>query len=491
LQPRRPVSLDATIALLPMAGHGGAAALADQLAHALRALSPLVVLDAAACESLGVVRGLRQRQRADLQWLRLDAWLDAQHRRGRRVLLVGDAADTPWSRRAALVADRILLVADGDTAPDTSPGATPPVWQAQGAQGTAEPWQAQHWLCLTHAPALARPAGTAAWLQALAPQRHFHARLGHAGDLARLARHLAGQAIGLALSGGGARGPAHAGVFHALEDAGIPVDFVAGTSAGSLMACLFAQDEGWARCARRAIDGIGPPPGPFSDFTLPVVSLLKSQRLHDSVRATYNDELLEDSWIPCAVVATNLTRLRRVVFTRGPTWRATLASISPPAVAKPRVIDGDLVCDGGLIENMPVSVLIEHGCRHVIASNIATALTVALDADDFPGPWRILADRLLRGGRATAGVPTAVEILLAATTLASEDARAAAADLVDLELSPDLASFKSVDFKRSRELVDTAYADAGAALRVARVRDPGAALWRLAQTDKQPPGAPL
>jgi NTE family protein len=212
-----------------------------------------------------------------------------------------------------------------------------------------------------------------------------------------------------------------------------------------------------------------------------VVSLLKSQRLHDSVRATYGDEQLEDSWIPCAVVATNLTRLRRVVFTRGPTWQATLASISPPAVAKPRVIGGDLICDGGLIENMPVSAVVDHGCRHVLAANIASELTVSLQADDFPSPWRIVADRLLRGGRQTAGVPTAVEILLAATTLASEDARTAAADWQDLELSPDLGSFKSVDFKRSRELVDKAYADATAALGTHRGRHADAALWQLAR----------
>lgn len=480
-QPRRPVSLDATVAIIPVHGYPHLEQVVGDLSGQLRRLQPLEVLDAARCEALGIVRDLHQRPRADLAWLRLDAWIHAQHQRGRRVLLVGDSHDSAWSRHAALAADRIVLLADGDKAPASAPLA----WMdGHGAQAPGAPppgaWQPQHWLCLTHTAGCVRPRGTAAWLDALHPHRHLHLRLGHERDTARLARHLAGQAVGMALSGGGARGPAHAGIFHALEDAGIPVDFVAGTSAGSLMACLFAQDEGWARSAQRAIDGIGPPPGPFSDFTLPVVSLLKSQRLHDSVRDTYGDEQLEDSWIPCAVIATNLTRLRRVVFTRGPTWQAMLASISPPAVAKPRVIGGDLICDGGLIENMPVSVVVEHGCRHVLAANIASELTVSLQADDFPNPWRIMADRLLRGGRQTAGVPTAVEILLAATTLASEDARAAAADWQDLELSPDLGGFKSVDFKRSHELVDKAYADTTAALGVHRARHADAALWQLA-----------
>ncbi len=481
---RKVTDLDATVAVIPSCTEASETLILDLIGE-LERLGPLSVLDAALCEAKGIVRDVAGRERADLAWLRLEAWTDAQHQRGRRVLLIGDARDSSWSLHAARAADRVLLIADATQA---LPSEFPAAWQAvqadialqaKHASSDTLRWQPQNWLCLLHPRDCKRPQGTARWLNAFNPSKHFHVRAGRLTDLARLARHLAGQAIGLALSGGGGRGPAHAGVFRALEEAGIPIDFVAGTSAGALMTCLFTQDEGWQSCAERAIEGIGPAPGPFSDLTVPVVSLIKSQRLHDLVRGTYGEERLEDSWIPCATVATNLSKLARVVYTRGASWQVTLAGVSPPGVAKPRVVDGDLICDGGLIDNMPVSVLLEHGCRHVISVNISTEQTLKLEGDDFPSPWAILADRMLRGGRKTAGIPTSIDILLAATTLASEDARQLAASWTDLQISPDLKRFKTTDFMRGPELVTQGYADGKLAIAQHEREEAGSAFWAL------------
>lgn len=84
--------------------------------------------------------------------------------------------------------------------------------------------------------------GTASWLVARPNlTRHHHIRLGSGNDIGRLARWMAGKAVGLVLSGGGSRGLAHLGVLCALEDAGVPVDVVGGTSQGAFMAALYAQ----------------------------------------------------------------------------------------------------------------------------------------------------------------------------------------------------------------------------------------------------------
>jgi predicted acylesterase/phospholipase RssA len=246
------------------------------------------------------------------------------------------------------------------------------------------------------------------------------------------------------------------------------------------MGCLFAQDQGWQHCAQQAIAGIGPPPGPFSDLTLPMVSIVKSERLCASVCRTFGDEQLEDAWIPCFVVATNLTRMRKTVFSQGDVWQAALASVSPPAVAKPRIIRGELLCDGGLIENLPVSVLLEQECRYIIASNIATELNLSLDAPDFPNPWGMLFDRLFRQGQATADVPSAIDILLASTTLASEDNRQAMTDFIDVNLAPNLKGFKPTDFKRSSELVAQGFVDACAQIAHHRsAKGPDSEFWRI------------
>ena len=464
---------DGALALVPLAGYTDLNKLVPQLVRQLEHLGPVETLDAQRCETLGLVPDPRNRQRGDVEWLRLDAWIARQRQRGRRVLLVADAQDNGWSRQVQINAERILLIADGDHAPPAT--LVPPA----SANAPPSPFMPTRLLCLVHASECVRPSGTGAWLDATAPIAHFHARQGHEGDFARLARHVAGQAIGLALSGGGARGPAHAGIQRALHEAAVPIDFVAGTSAGAVMACLMAQDDGWERSLARSIAGIDYPPGPFSDFTIPMVAMLKSVRLHDLVVATFGQEQLEDSWIPCAVVTTNLTQARSHVFTRGPVWQAALASISPPAIAKPRLIDGDLHCDGGLTNNLPISVLREHGCRYLVASSIGTALKLTLPGGRFPNAWYMFVDRFIGNGSRTVGVPSAMEILMNATMLASEAALAQNEPELDLHLRPDLSQFGSNDFRRAHEIAATAHAQASAQLQAQRQADAQGALWRL------------
>lgn len=463
-QPRHQAQAPNTLTVFADAAVPDAAALVLALYQGIAHFQPVVLLNAQLCESWGIVPELAQRQRADLEWLRLDAWVQHEHEKGKLVLLVADAEDTIWGAQAARLADRVLLLADAQAGGCRPPAELWPLPSPSATSATAPPtaWALQRWLCLVHPTQTAHPTGTQRWLTALQPDKHFHLRVGHAQDLGRLVRHLTHQTIGLVLSGGGGRGPTHAGVFRALEQAQIPIDCVVGASAGALMGCLLAQDRGWRHCAEQAIRGIGPPPGPFGDLTLPIVSIVKSQRLYDSVRRTFPSEHLEDTWIPCFVVATNLSRMNKTVFQQGEVWEAALASVSPPGVAKPRIINGELLCDGGLIENLPVGVLVEQGCRYIIASNIATQLNLSLNVPDFPSPWAIAFDRLWRGGRATAAIPSAIDILLAATTLASADNCEALSHLVDMALTPNLKRFKSTDFTQSQVLVTQGFTDASA-----------------------------
>lgn len=453
--------------------------LVQVLAQALDGCQPVTLLDAHTCQEWGIVPDVAHRLRADLEWVRLDTWLDQQHQQGRQVVLVADTHNRAWSEQVMRLADRALLLAEAQ-GPVGLSGA--PLWPAQAPNPNVVPpaWVLQHWLCLVHPADTPLPQGTRLWLDALHPPKHFHVRRDHRADWGRLARHLSDQAIGLALSGGGARGPAHAGVYRALSQAGIPVDCVAGASAGALMACLLAQGDDWRVCAERAIAGIGPAPGPFSDITLPLVSVSKTQRLERSVYSTYRDAQLEDAWIPCLVITTNLTRMCKTVLSVGSMAQAALASISPPAVAKPQVVDGELLCDGGLVENLPVGVLLEQGCRYILASDIGSELNLRLAQPGFPNPWFMLFDRVFKKGRATAGVPTVVEILLAATTLASEGRRQAFNAQIDLCITPDLRRFKATDFTRSWELIEQGFADATAQISAHKQCQPSAPFWQTA-----------
>lgn len=146
-------------------------------------------------------------------------------------------------------------------------------------------------LVLLHPPSGELPGHTAAWL-ARRPHltRHHHIRLAAEADVARLARWMAGRAVGLVLSGGGSRGLAHLGVLCALEDAGVAVDVVGGTSQGAFMAGLYAQGLGREALqvavqyyARR----MGSMRHLLADLTLPLLSLFSGAAFDDALRSTF------------------------------------------------------------------------------------------------------------------------------------------------------------------------------------------------------------
>ena len=117
-------------------------------------------------------------------------------------------------------------------------------------------------------------------------------------------------AVGLGLGGGGARGFAHIGSLRALEEAGIPVDVVAGTSMGANIAAQAAM--GWSpdrmvEVNRRIWIEIAPQ----KKFTLPVVSILGSKKALECGRLMYDDYDIEDLWLPFYCVSSNLTTARR------------------------------------------------------------------------------------------------------------------------------------------------------------------------------------
>src|SRR6185437_11541186 len=112
------------------------------------------------------------------------------------------------------------------------------------------------------------PAPGAAWLEKCPVGFHCHVRLGNNGDMKRLARAMTGRAVGVVLSGGGARGYGHIGVIKALHEAGIAIDLIGGTSMGSIIAACFAA--GWddaetiARMRRAFVTS-----NPLNDYALP------------------------------------------------------------------------------------------------------------------------------------------------------------------------------------------------------------------------------
>jgi predicted acylesterase/phospholipase RssA len=251
-----------------------------------------------------------------------------------------------------------------------------------------------------------------------------------------LGRRLAGRAVGLVLSGGGARGFAHLGVLRAIDECGVVIDAIGGNSMGSivagLFACGFAHDERVALCRRGFAEN--PPDG---DYTLPMVALHAGKRGNRMLRTFYGDVRIEDLWMDYFSVSTNLTRAEMSVARDGPMWRWVRASSSPPGIAPPLIDNGDLHVDGGILDNLPVGVMRRTiGIGTTIASDAGTARVLSGDAnvDDISG-WEVLLSRWRRG-RTAANLPTIADILMRTATISSIPAGAEARRSADLYLQP-------------------------------------------------------
>jgi len=339
--------------------------------------------------------------------------------------------------------------------PTTPPGHKP----HDPAPGPARPGRSAD-LVLLHPSGTEKPVGTSRWLAGRDVDLHHHLREGRAADLARLARHVAGTARGLVLGGGGMRGFAHLGVMHAFDDAGVEVDAVAGTSIGAIMAGLRAGGLDHAARLEPSVQAMVRQ-GSMVPATLPLVSYSSARKVTRLLRdvPVFGWDI-EDLWLPFFCVSASLGHAREVVHDRGPAWRAIRASISLPGVYPPVPHEGDLLVDGGVLNNVPVDVMsaMLRGGR---------ILAVDLAPEEDPGPtagfgetlsgWRVLGSRVRR--RTPLHAPALPDVLVRGLMLASSRGdRARLADGAGVTLlRPPLGAGGLLDFKAGPALVDPAY----------------------------------
>jgi NTE family protein len=175
--------------------------------------------------------------------------------------------------------------------------------------------------------------------------------------------------VGLALGGGAARGFAHIGVIQVLEEAGIRADLVVGTSAGSLVAALYAAGKSGTELAAMALTM---DESAITDWSFPSRGLIRGEALARYVREQTGGRLIEQMPMPLGIVATDLDSGAGVLFRRGDTGTAVRASSAVPAVFQPvRIAEREYV-DGGLVSPVPVRFAREMGAEMVIGVDIST-----------------------------------------------------------------------------------------------------------------------
>lgn len=199
---------------------------------------------------------------------------------------------------------------------------------------------------------------------------------GTKADMGRIARRLTNRTIGFALSSGGSRGLAHLGVIKVLLEEDIPVDLVAGTSAGALFGTFFAAGWSWDRFERLIEEMKTVNRFPNWDFNIPPRSaLMKGKKARDKIINRWTEgRNFEDLKTPMFMVAADILTGDEVIFDSGSLADAIRASLSIPIVVDPWHYQDRYFVDGGIVNPLPASVLRQRGADIVIASSVIQPL---------------------------------------------------------------------------------------------------------------------
>jgi NTE family protein len=249
-------------------------------------------------------------------------------------------------------------------------------------------------------------------------------------------RGKAARKIGLALSGGSVRGAAHLGVLEVLEGEGIRPDFVAGTSAGSVVGALYCaglpvdeikrlgRDVHWTQVGR---------------ITRPRLGFFDISRLESTMNELLEGRTFDQLSIPFAAVAVDILRGEVVVLREGSVARAVRASCALPGAFTPLEEGGQVLVDGGLLNNLPVSVVQDMGADYAIAVDLGGTRGKQRRPGNLLEMWGLTYYTLI--------------------SLTHNEA-----SLADCLIQPDVAPFNLVDFSQAEALIEAGRKAAAAAV---------------------------
>jgi NTE family protein len=358
----------------------------------------------------------------------------------------GDTPDSSWTHFCLRQADRVLLVARSDESLPLHPFERRFFNRDLGAPPE---------LLLVH------PSGSGASLPSHIEFRrdlfetHHHIREGEAADITRLARFISGSSVNVVLAGGGARGFAHIGVLQALQEVGVPFDYVAGTSMGGIIAAGLALEWSIDEIKERVKDAFVTN-NPLSDFTLPLIALFRGAKVSALLQKHFGDLRIEDMPKPYFCVSANLTTGRDYVHRSGLVWRALRASVALPGILPPVTVEGGhLIVDGGVMNNLPVDVMAAEARGPIIAVDVSGEIDLRAYDPKYGerSIWSMVTQRMR-------GSPSIISILMRAGTVGSDAQRRIVREQADFLYEPPLEGIGMRDWQAFERAVAQGYAHA-------------------------------
>ncbi|KAH9387383.1 lysophospholipid hydrolase, partial [Nematocida major] len=277
-------------------------------------------------------------------------------------------------------------------------------------------------------------------------------------DMHRFIRTLKGTNVGLVLGGGGARGIAHIGIIEALEEAGIPIDAVGGTSMGAFVGALYAETTSnkyvFSR-AKRLSKLISSVWRVILDLTYPICSMFTGKGFNWGLRIIFKGKRIEDLWLPYYCITTDISQFREVKHTDGVLWRYVRASMSLSGYLPPLCDKGSFLLDGGYMNNVPADAMRSMGIRKIIAVDVGSEVenTFSAYGDSLNG-FYILFQKVF--GTKKFMSMTEIQYRLAYLTSMHKE-RSLKSDLSIKYIRPDLAGYKTMNFRQFDEIVAHGY----------------------------------
>ncbi|XP_066564177.1 patatin-like phospholipase domain-containing protein 6 isoform X3 [Amia ocellicauda] len=470
-----PASNLSTVAVLPVCDDVPINAFNLELSHALNAIGPTLLLTSE------IIRERLGASALDsIHEYRLSGWLAQQEDINRIVLYQTDSTMTPWTQRCIRQADCILIVGLGDQEPALGE-------LEQMLENTAV--RALKQLILLHKEDGPPPARTVEWLNMRSwcsghlhlkcPRRVFSRRspiklremyekvfektADRHSDFSRLARVLTGNSIAVVLGGGGARGCSHVGVIKSMEEEGIPIDIVGGTSIGSFIGALYAEERSAVRTKQRAREWSKAMNSVFKtvlDLTYPITSMFSGSAFNTSISKVFEDKQIEDLWLPYFNVTTDITASAMRVHKDGCVWRYVRASASYtpylPPLCDPK--DGHLLVDGCYVNNVPADIARNMGAKTVIAIDVGSQDETDLsNYGDCLSGWWLLWKRINPWAEKVK-VPDMAEIQSRLAYVSCVRQLEVVKNSAYCEyIRPPIDRFKTMDFGKFDEIYDVGY----------------------------------
>ncbi len=375
------------------------------------------------------------------------AYFDELEQNNDVVILTAGIADTAWYRLAVRQADRIMVVGRADARPsnplmpdDHSPARTLKLID----------------VVLLHHSDERRASRPVEWLEAAGASRIFHWSGVEGEGCDRLARVMSGVSVGLVLSGGGARAYSHIGVIKAAREAGIPIDFAGGASMGAVIAACVAlnwsDSEIDTRIRKAFVES-----NPLSDYTLPVVGLVKGLRVNARLKEHFGDVEIGDMPMPFFATSTSLMSGSQRIHRTGLLRDVLRATISLPGILPPVVDGNDLLVDGAVLNNFPVDVMRDLHRGFVVGSDV-TRQPEGLRLEEFTNPGGFFSWVSKHG---FSSAPPIAGILMRVATIRAN--HQFGRDITDVLILPELKDTQLRDWEDYDATVEAGYDAAKAA----------------------------